>query len=167
MLSLRGQLEREVSALYGFVDSISALCARVPQSLAFTEPSFKFFRHVGELAVATKTHLANFPVGSLESVSEDEFHESRDELRTIRSAWKELHQFVKSAVDADTLNQPSALISFMLSRVRQLPGLSDADFAIFHTDKFNYLQVNQRRSVKHYETSSSSWAARSFQIRLA
>jgi hypothetical protein len=142
MLSIGDQLVREVSALYGFVDSTSILCSRVPQSVAFTEPSFKFFQHVGKLAAATKSHLSAFDIAKAESANEDDFHEMRDELRTIRSAWKELHQFIKSAIDADTLNQPSALISFMVSRLRQIQGLSDTDFAIFHTDKFNYLQVN-------------------------
>jgi hypothetical protein len=142
MVSLRSQLVREISALYGFVDSISALCVHVPQSVAFTEPSATFFSHVEKLATSTKKHLSAFPVGEAESASEEAFHEMRDELRTIRSAWKEIHQFVKSAIDADTLNQPSALISFMLSRVRQLEGLATTDFAIFHTHTFNYLQVN-------------------------
>ena len=153
MLSIGDQLVREISALYGFVDSISVLCSRVPQSVAFTEPSFKFFQHVGKLAAASKSHLLSFDVGKAESANDDDFHEMRDELRTIRSAWKELHKFIKAAIDADTLNQPSALISFMVARMRQLPGMSAADFAIFHTDEFNYLQVNPtsiRQALKDF-----------------
>jgi len=142
MLSLRNQLVREASALYGFVDSLSAQCSRVPQSVAFTESSARFFQHIDQLAAATKRHLAVFPADSVETASEDEFHQTRDELLTIRRAWQELHQFIKPAVDADTLNQPSALISSMRNRTKELPGLQDADFAIFHTDSFDYLQVN-------------------------
>jgi hypothetical protein len=142
MLSLRNQLVREASALYGFVDSVSAHCSRVPQSVAFTESSARFFQHIDQLAAATKTHLTAFPADNVETSTEDEFHQTRDELLTIRRAWQELHQFIKPAVDADTLNQPSALVSAMRNRTRELPGLQDADFAIFHTDSFDYLQVN-------------------------
>ncbi len=142
MASLRNQLVREVSALYGFVDSVSASCTRIPQSVSFTESSARFFQYVKQLAVATKKHLAGFPSENLETATEDEFHETRGEVFTIRRVWKQLHQFIKPASDADTLNQPTALVSAMLERTRQLPGLQDADFAIFLTDTFDYLQVN-------------------------
>jgi hypothetical protein len=142
MFSLRNQLVREASALYGFVDSVSAHCSRVPQSVAFTESSARFFEHIDQLASATKRHLAAFPAHDVQAATEDEFHQTRDELLTIRRAWQELHQFIKPAVDADTLNQPSALVSAMLNRTKKLPGLQNADFAIFHTDSFDYLQVN-------------------------
>ena len=142
MLPLRNQLDREVSALYGFVDLISASCARLPQSVAFTESSARFFRYIEQLAAATKNHLSKFPSSNLESVDEDEFHEIRGELFAIRRVWKQLHRFIKPASDADTLNQPTALVSAMLERTRKLPGLQDADFAIFLTETFDYLQVN-------------------------
>jgi len=133
---------REVSALYGFVDSVSASCTEIPQSVAFTESSARFFQCVEQLATATKNHLAAFPPEHLEIATEDEFHEMRDELFTIRRVWKQLHQFIKPASDSDTLNQPTALISAMLDRTRKLPGLQNADFAIFLTETFDYLQVN-------------------------
>ncbi len=142
MVSLRNQLVREASALYGFVDSVSAHCSQVPQSLAFTESSTRFFDQIDQLATATKKHLASFPTNDVDTATEDEFHQTRDELRTIRRAWQALHQFIKPAVDADTLNQPSALVSAMLNRAKNIPGLQNADFAIFHTDSFDYLQVN-------------------------
>jgi hypothetical protein len=56
--------------------------------------------------------------------------------------WKQLHQFINPASDADTLNQPTALVSAMVHRTRKLPGLQGADFAIFLTENFDYLQVN-------------------------
>ena len=136
MLPLRDQLVREVSALYGFVDSVSVSCTEIPQSVAFTESSARFFRYVEQLATATKNHLAGFPPENLETASEDEFHEMRDELFTIRRVWKQLHQFIKPASDSDTLNQPTALVSAMLERTRKLPGLENADFAIYLTESF-------------------------------
>jgi hypothetical protein len=142
MLSLRSQLVREVSALYGFVDSISHNCCHVPQSVAFTEPSTRFFLYIKALADATKEHLAGFPTADVEASNEEVFHHTRDELLTIRRVWQELHQFIKSATDADTLNQPSALVSAMLSRARKIPWFENVDFAIFHTDSFDYLHVN-------------------------
>src|SRR6266849_5499875 len=99
MLSLRNQLVREASALYGFVDSVSAHCSRVPQSVAFTESSARFFGHIDQLAAATKRHLDAFPTDDVETATEDEFHHIRDERRTIRGVWKELHQVIKPATD--------------------------------------------------------------------
>jgi hypothetical protein len=142
MQSLRNQLVREAAALYGFVDSISASCTHLPQSVAFTEASARFFRYIEQLADATKQHLAEFPPVSIQAAAADEFQETRGELFTIRRVWKQLHQFIKPASDADTLNQPTALVSAMLERTRRLPGLQDADFAIFLTETFDYLQVN-------------------------
>ena len=142
MLPLRNQLVREVSALYGFVDSVTASCTRIPQSVAYTESSARFFQYIEQLTAATKRHLDGFPLEKMETAAEDEFHEIRDELFTIRRVWKRLHQFIKPATDSDTLNQPTALISAMLERTRKLPELQDADFAIFLTDTFDYLQVN-------------------------
>lgn len=142
MLSLRSQLAREAAALYGFVDSISALCCQIPQSVAFTEPSMRFFGHIDDLACATKKHLEHFPARDVDAGTEEDFHHTRDELLTIRRAWQQLHRFIKSAVDADTLNQPTALVMAMLRRTKELPSMETADFAIFHTEKFDYLQVN-------------------------
>ena len=142
MLALRSQLAREVSTLYGFVDSVSVHCCRVPQSVAFAEPSAKFFNHIQQLAAATKRHLAAFPTVDVDSVTEDAFHHTRNELLIIRRVWQELHQFIKSSTDADTLNQPGALVAAMLSRTRRISGFENADFAIFHRDTFDYLQVN-------------------------
>ena len=70
------------------------------------------------------------------------FAESRTELFTLRNAWRELHQFIKPSADADTLNQPTALVAALVNRLRELHGFSSTDFVIFHTDSFDYAQAN-------------------------
>lgn len=137
---LRDQIAQEASALYGFVESISSACTPPPRSVAFTDASERLFQYIAALSTKTKQYLKDYPV-ELEG-SEEQFIESRRELSTIRIAWREIHQFIKPAVHADTLNQPTALIAAMLQRLKQLPGFEASDFAIFHTDTFDYLQVN-------------------------
>jgi hypothetical protein len=73
---------------------------------------------------------------------DEDFQEARGELQTLRATWRELHQFIKPSADADTLNQPTALIAAMVGRLRQLRGFESTDFTIFHTDAFEYLQVD-------------------------
>jgi hypothetical protein len=48
---------------------------------------------------------------------------------------------VKPVADADTLRLPSALIQVLVRRLRALPDFANADFAVFHTEKLNFLQV--------------------------
>jgi hypothetical protein len=139
-VALHDQVAREIAALYGFVESLAAACLPPPTSVAFTDASERFFQYISTLAECTKKYLASYPVAV--DGSDEDFQETRRELTTIRSAWRELHQFIKPAAEADTLNQPGALVSAMLQRVRLLPKFEDADFAIFHTDTFDYLQAN-------------------------
>jgi hypothetical protein len=137
---LRDQLQREVASLYAFVETVSRACAPPPQAVSYSESSSKFFDYISHLAECTKKHIADF-----ESHAEDdaeEFVEARTELWTLRAAWRELHQFIKPSVDADTLNQPTAMVAALVSRLNELKGFESTDFTIFHTDSFDYSQVN-------------------------
>jgi hypothetical protein len=89
MVSLADQLARERSALFGFVESISASCTQPPNTVAFTDPSERFFRYINQLATQTKLYLTVHPVAT-DSTDED-FQDSRQELSTIQSVWRELH----------------------------------------------------------------------------
>jgi hypothetical protein len=138
--SLRAHLQHEVASLYAFVESVSRACIPAPQSVAFPESSTRFFEHVTLLAEGTKKHIIGFERHADDT--DDDFLEARTELWTLRAAWRELHQFIKPSADADTLNQPVAIVAALTSRVRELRGFELTDFAIFHTDSFDYSQVN-------------------------
>jgi len=137
---LRVQLQREVASLYAFVEAISRACSPPPQAVSFSESSSKFFDYISHIADQTKIHLQNFE-NHADDDAED-FVEARTELLTLRATWRELHQFIKPSADADTLNQPTALIAALVNRLRELKGFESTDFTIFHTDSFDYAQAN-------------------------
>lgn len=140
MRSLRDQLQRETASLFAFVETVSRACGPPPQAVSYPESSSRFFSEIRVLADHTKKHIANF-----EQHADDDpegFVESRAELLTLRSAWRELHQFIKPSVDADTLNQPTSMVSALVNRLRELPEFKSTDFVIFHTDSFDYAQAN-------------------------
>ncbi len=139
MAAIADQLARELSALYAFVDAVSLSCTRPPNTVAFTEPSELFLGYIEKLAAQTKRYLATNPVRT--DADDEDFLESRRELSTIRTAWRELHQFIRPAVDAHTLEQPTALVDGLVARLRRIQGFEHTDFTIFHTADFNYLQV--------------------------
>ena len=133
---------QEISALSTFVDSVSLPCVRVSRSVAFTDSSEQFFRYIAGLAKRTQEYLATL---RLESMSGDDFDNNRQQLKTIRDTWRDLHPFIKPAESADTLSMPLALLESLVKRVRQIGALGEVNFVIFHTDEFNYLQVNPTR----------------------
>lgn len=142
MMPLRDHLRREVASLYSFVDSIAQACASAPKSSAYPEPSIRFFDYIAGIAAATQKHVTGFEAHADDS--DEDFEESRAELQTIRAAWRELHRFVRPSTNADTLNQPTALIAALIDRLRLLKGFEQSNFVIFHSDTFDYLQVNPR-----------------------
>jgi len=129
-----------VASLYAFVQNVSRACTPPPQSVSYSESSSKFFEYISHLADCTKQHILGF-----DSHADDDaegFIEARTELLTLRNAWRELHQFIKPSADADTLNQPTAMVAALVDRLHELPGFESTDFTIFHTDSFYYAQVN-------------------------
>jgi len=137
---LRDQLQREVASLYSFVESVSRACSPPPQAVSYSESSSRFFDYINHLAESTKKHLIGFEHHADDD--DEEFLEARTELWTLRAAWRELHQFIKPSSDADTLSQPTAVVSALVDRLRELRGFGSTNFTIFHTDSFDYAQVN-------------------------
>lgn len=136
MIAPRDHLRHDLTSLYSFIDSICDSCFHRPPASAHLAPTQRFFDYIVQLATATKLYLANYPVED-----DDDYDAKRQELEIVRKAWRELHQFVKAAVDANTLNVPTSLIEGLTRRVRQIKKFSATEFAFFHTYEFNYLQV--------------------------
>jgi hypothetical protein len=139
---LRDHLQREVASLYAFVESVSRACSPPPQSVSYSESSSRFFAEISRLAEHTKKHIAGFEHHAEDN--NEEFVEARTELWTLRAAWRELHQFIKSSADADTLNQPGAIVTALVNRLHELRGFESTQFTIFHTDSFEYAQLDPR-----------------------
>src|SRR6185437_13995717 len=126
-------------SLYRFVDSICAFCAVQNRSPAYLPASKEFLAYVHELGEKTKKYLASFHT-KLPSDSSS-FNVYRQALAVLRIAWSEIHRRVKPTADADTLHLPSSLLWVFVRRLRTLSAFSDADFAVFHIEQLNYLQV--------------------------
>jgi hypothetical protein len=137
-MEFRDQIAHEISSLETFVDYVAAPCLRISRSVAFIDASERFFHYISDLARTTFHHLRSLP---LESMSGDDFDNNRQQLLTIRDAWKDLHPFIRPATAADTLRMPLALLQSLVRRVHEIKEFSSIEFVLFHTDEFNYLQV--------------------------
>jgi hypothetical protein len=129
---------QDATALYGFVESVSAF-AELRPSPVYNKASTDFFDYIRELGKETKAYLADF-AGSLPS------HDLlrlmyRQKLTSLRSGWSELHRFVQPAAEADTLNTPFSLLQSFYRKLHRIPGFENVAFAVFHLDEVNYWQI--------------------------
>ncbi len=131
-------LKRDAAALFSFVDSVCQFCVD-HDSPAYLSPSKEFFKYIRDLGDATKAYLNIFS----EKAPKDSrlYQDYRQKLETIRSGWFEFHQFIKPAIDADTLSMPYPLVEALTRRLNQIKQLEKTKFILFHLDEVNYLQV--------------------------
>lgn len=132
-------LQRDASALFSFVDSICSYCYGDRESPAYLQPSTEFFEYIRKLGDATKAYLNTFP--SKAPTDKRLYQDYRQKLESLRYGWFDFHQFIKSALDADTLNVPYSLIEAITKRLNQIQGFEKTSFAIFHFDELNYLEI--------------------------
>lgn len=138
MAALSEQVRHDAASLYQFVCSIVDLCEGRNPAAAYLSSSERFFEYLVELGRATKEYVRQFPGGRTQPA---EFLDLRDEVAVLRAGWQFLHALVRPALESDTLHLPSSLIQGLIARFREIPKYSKTDFAIFHTDEFNYLTV--------------------------
>ena len=132
-------LRNDAAALFSFVDSVCEQCDERVDSQAYPEASRDFFKYIHELGKATKAFLNVFPEKKPADVRLYRFH--RNKLETIRWGWFQFHEFIKPAVDADTLHIPYSLINALTRRFSEIQGFGDTTFAVFHFNQLNYWQV--------------------------
>jgi len=139
---VRDQLGHELAALLALVDSIVAPCELPQGAVAYTAASEQFRNHIIKLGEKTSQYLAAFPPEA-EQVGEEEedFGSPPGELAEIKSAWKQLHPYIRPAIQADTLHQPTSLVDALTARFREIAGFDQATFTIFHSEEFNYLHL--------------------------
>jgi hypothetical protein len=138
MPTLEEQVRHDASSLYQFVSSITQHCDSKNPAAAYLSSSERFFKYIVELGQATKAYVKDFPGGRTQP---PQFLDLRDDIAALRGSWQFLHLFVKPALDSDTLHLPTSLIQGLIERFREIPDYADTDFAIYHTDLFNYLNV--------------------------
>ncbi|MGB6130666.1 MAG: hypothetical protein WBG54_02715 [Acidobacteriaceae bacterium] len=137
MQPLEEVLLQDASSLLQFVSSISDLCARKSETFAHRVASERFFAYIEDLANATSRHLEI----SLRTTKTRELLQLRREIALLRVGWRFLHEFVKPALDADTLNLPTALVQGLSTRFHEIAQFRTTEFVFFHVDRFNYLNV--------------------------
>jgi hypothetical protein len=84
-MDFRDQIAHEISSLETFVDYVAAPCLRISRSVAFIDSSERFFQYIADLARSTFQHLRSL---RLETMEGDDFDANRQQLKTIRNAWK-------------------------------------------------------------------------------
>jgi hypothetical protein len=137
-LNLEEQLVQDAVSLIRFVSSIADLCEDRSSAPAHLPSSERFFAYIQELSNATGKYISE----SLKTKhTPAELLQLRNEIGSLRASWRFLHQFIKSSLDADTLRLPTALIQATIDRFREIPKFKNADFVIYHSDEFNYLNV--------------------------
>ena len=107
---------------------------------AYHSPTAEFLTYIDNLSETTILYLDRFA----ENLPQDSglYHFDRQKLSEIRSGWTMLHQFVKPAADADTLQVPLSFIHWLTLRLRSVPGYEDVKLAVFHTSVVNYLHLD-------------------------
>jgi hypothetical protein len=135
----REDVRHDAVSLYRFVESICWFCGTASESPAYLPASKKFLSSIFDLGRKTKEYLSSFH----QRLPSDPkaYSVYRQILVILRYAWFEIHCRVKPVADADTLHLPWALIQVLVRRLRTLPGFATADFAVFHTEQLNFLQV--------------------------
>lgn len=134
------QVEHDAASLLRFVDGLIILIRRSQSARVYSATSATLLKYLEDLGEATKSFLEAFPK---KLPSEERLHQAYlQKLSTIRDGWYTLHQFVKVALDADTLSVPVAFLEALFRRFRSIPIFSAARFAVLHTHDVNYLQIS-------------------------
>lgn len=163
MTTLQDQLRQDAASLQKFVTSVSDPCERRSGTATYLEPSERLFSYIIKFAESTCSHLT---LSLLKHVDPQNLLDLRKDIRIFRAGWKFMHQFVKSALDADTLRLPSSLVLGLTARFREISGFSDTEFVIYHTDKFNYLNISLSKLKKDANGMSSLVGGPSFPDKL-
>lgn len=131
-------VRHDAAVLYRFIDSVCAL-AEERSSSVYVPASDEFFEYIRDLGRKTKAYLEEFP----KNLPTDDFLKLiyRQKLTALNDGWAELHQFVRPATDADTLNTPFSLLLAFYRKIHKITGFENARFTVFHIDEVNYLQV--------------------------
>lgn len=140
-MTVSGELVRqEVSELYRFIEPMVRLCSELrPDYPVFSNESQDFFKHIRELGEKTLKYLEDAPNNILKDPRLSPTR--RQELQDLRYLWESLHEFLRPALDADSLHLPNSLIAALHDRVHETGEWQTFRFTLFHTAEANYLQV--------------------------
>ena len=133
-------VRQEVSELYRFVEPMVRLCSDLrPDYPVFSDESRDFFERIQKLGDKTLKHLEGAPGEILKDSRLSST--KRQRLLDLRYLWESLHEFLRPALDADSLHLPNSLISALHDRIHETEQWKEYRFTLFHTAEANYLQL--------------------------
>jgi hypothetical protein len=113
-------VRQEVSELYRFIEPMVRLCSDLrPDYPVFSNESQEFFGHIQRLGEKNLRYLEGAP----SDILKDPRLSSTKRLRLLdlRYLWENLHEFLRPALDADSLHLPNPLIAALQVSVNSLP----------------------------------------------
>jgi hypothetical protein len=105
----------------------------------FSGPSRDFFSHIARLGSETLAFLQAYP----EHILKDQRTASskRQKLFSLKQAWESLHEYLRPALDADSLHLPTPLISALHDKLHEVDEWSLYRFTLFLSVEANYFEV--------------------------
>lgn len=133
-------VRQEVSELYRFIEPMVRLCSELrPDYPVFSNESRDFFEHIWKLGDKTLAYLEDAPSDILKDPRLSST--KRQRLLDLRYLWENLHEFLRPALDADSLHLPNSLIAVLHDRIHETEEWASYRFTLFHTAEANYLQL--------------------------
>lgn len=133
-------VRQEVAELYRFIDPMVSLCSNLRSDYpVFSDESREFFDHIQRLGSQTLLYLE----GASDQILKDPRLSStkRQKFLDLRTLWESLHEYLRPALDADSLHLPNALVTVLHDRIHETDEWSTYRFTLFHATEANYLQL--------------------------
>lgn len=135
-------VRQEVSELHRFIEPLERFCTEIRADYpVYGETSREFFKHIGELGQKSLSYLESLPEQILRAKYPQIAASKRQKLFQLKSDWERLHEYIRPALDADTLHLPMPLISALNDRLRETPDWRSFRFTLFHAAEVNYFEV--------------------------
>lgn len=132
-------VQQEAAAVYRFVGTMVNLCQSISAYPVYTTQSHKFFDYVKLLGEQTQQFLLDFPQ-QVNKNAKTAFSK-RKKLLELRNSWETIHEYLKPALDADTLHLPTPLMLAFQDMISEIEELRPIEFTVFHASEVNYLQI--------------------------
>jgi hypothetical protein len=135
-------IRQEAAQLHGFIEPLIQMCSDLREDYPiFAGPSLKFFSYISKLGTKTQEFLEAFPTSYAGCTDQRAANSMLLGLSSLKASWETLHNYVGPALDADSLNLPSSLITAFSDIANSVPEWADYEFVLFHTSEANYLQI--------------------------
>jgi hypothetical protein len=135
-------VRQEVAELHRFIALLVQMCAELRADYpVFDKTSREFFKHIGGLGLKSLSYLQSFPDSMLQEQYPEIANSERQKLLQLKSDWESLHQYIRPALDADTLHLPTPLIAVLHDRLHETEEWSSYRFTLFHAAEVNYFEV--------------------------